>query len=186
MMSDFLLENNKLERNIDMILWLIGISGAGKTTLGQKLENYFNKIGRKCCLLDGDEVRDLFDRDLGYTEADRETNIKRIILGAYLLDKNDIIGIICNIGSVEHLRQLARKKIAGYNEIYLKKDLNISLKNDVKGMYRKNVGKTQIVGIDIVFEEPKTPDLILNVDNESEEESYQKILNYVKEKYGDL
>ncbi|EOS69960.1 hypothetical protein C818_02123 [Lachnospiraceae bacterium MD308] len=168
-----------------MIFWLIGISGAGKTTLGRKLEEHFNKIEKKCCLLDGDEIRDLFERDLGYTDTDREINIKRIILGAYLLDKNDIIGIICNIGPFEHLRQLARKKIVGYNEIYLKKNLNVSIKNDVKGMYRNNIGKTHIVGLDSSFDEPISPDLILEVDYETEMESYQRILSYIKDKYGE-
>lgn len=168
-----------------MIIWLIGISGAGKTTIGRKLETHFNEIGKKCYLLDGDEVRDLFDRDLGYSDADREANIKRIILGAYLLDRNDIIGIICNIGPLEHLRQLARKKIAGYNEIYLKKDLHISMKNDVKGVYQENMGKTQIVGIDATFDEPQTPDLVLEVDKMTVEESYKAVLGYIITKYGD-
>ena len=168
-----------------MILWLIGISGAGKTTIGKRLEKHFNYIGKKCYLLDGDEVRDLFDRDLGYSDADREANIKRIILGAYLLDRNDIIGIICNIGPLEHLRQLARKKIAGYNEIYLKKDLQISMKNDVKGVYADNMGKTQIVGIDATFDEPRMPDLVLEVDKMSEDETYQAVLDYVVNKYGE-
>ena len=167
-----------------MIIWLIGISGAGKTTIGRKLERHFKEIGKKCYLLDGDEVRDLFDRDLGYSDADREANIKRIILGAYLLDRNDIIGIICNIGPLEKLRQLARKKIAGYNEIYLKKDLQISMKNDVKGVYQQNMGKTQLVGIDATFDEPQTPDLVLEVDKMSEEETYMAVLNYIVEKYG--
>lgn len=168
-----------------MVIWLIGISGAGKTTIGRKLETYFKKIKKKCYLLDGDEVRDLFDRDLGYSDADREANIKRITLGAYLLDRNDIIGIICNIGPLEHLRQLARKKIAGYNEIYLKKDLQISMKNDVKGVYQENLGKTQIVGIDATFDEPQTPDLVLEVDKMTVEESYQAVLDYIIAKYGD-
>lgn len=168
-----------------MIIWLIGISGAGKTTIGKMLERHFNEIGKKCYLLDGDEVRDLFDRDLGYSDADREANIKRIILGAYLLDRNDILGIICNIGPLEHLRQLARKKIAGYNEIYLKKDLNISMKNDVKGVYADNVGKTQIVGIDATFDEPETPDLVLEVDKMTVDESFEAVMDYIADKYGE-
>lgn len=167
-----------------MIIWLIGISGAGKTTIGRRLERHFKEIGKKCYLLDGDEVRDLFDRDLGYSDADREANIKRIILGAYLLDRNDIIGIICNIGPLEKLRQLARKKIAGYNEIYLKKDIQTSMKNDVKGVYKQNMGKTQLVGIDATFDEPQTPDLKLDVDKMSEEETYMAVLGYIVEKYG--
>lgn len=166
-----------------MIIWLIGISGAGKTTIGRKLEIYFKESGKKCYLLDGDEVRDLFDRDLGYSDADREANIKRIILGAYLLDKNDIIGIICNIGPLEHLRQLARKKIAGYNEIYLKKDIKISMENDVKGIYKDNLGKTEIVGINATFDEPQTPDLVLEVDTMTVEESCQAVIDYITDKY---
>lgn len=166
-----------------MIIWLMGISGAGKTTIGKKLEENYKKQGKKCYLLDGDEVRDLFDRDLGYTNKDREANVKRIILGAYLLDKNDIIGIICNISPLEHLRQLARKKIAGYNEIYLKKDLQTSIKNDVKGMYRENMGKTEIVGVEAAFDEPETPDLVLEVDKMTIEETYDAVRNYIAKKY---
>ncbi len=168
-----------------VIIWLIGISGAGKTTIGRKLEEHYNQIGVKNYLLDGDEVRDFFDRDLGYSDADREMNIKRILLGAYLLDKNDILGIICNISPLEKLRALARNKIHGYNEIYLKKDLSISMKNDVKGVYRENAGKTQIVGIDATFDEPMHPDLVLEVDKMTVEESYQAVLNYIAAKYGD-
>lgn len=167
-----------------MVLWLMGISGAGKTTIGRKLERYFGEKGVKNYLLDGDEVRDLFDRDLGYSDADREANVKRIILGAYLLDRNGIVGIICNISPLEHLRALARKKIAGYNEIYLKKDLCASMENDVKGIYRENTGKTQLVGIDATFDEPRHPDLVLEVDKMTEEETCQAVLDYVRQKYG--
>ncbi len=167
-----------------MVIWLIGISGAGKTTIGRRLEKHFNEIGKKCCLLDGDEVRDLFDRDLGYSDEDREANIKRIILGAYLLDRNGIIGIICCISPLEHLRQLARAKIAGYNEIYLKKDIQTSMKSDVKGMYRENMGKTQIAGIDAAFDEPVSSDLILETDRLTEDETYSAVMDYIVKKYG--
>lgn len=168
-----------------MVIWLMGISGAGKTTIGKMLEKHFRAREKKCYLLDGDEVRDLFDHDLGYSNADREANIKRIILGAYLLDKNEIIGIICNISPFEHLRQLARKKIRGYNEIYLKKSLQISIENDVKGMYRDNLGKTEIVGVDTSFEEPQSPDLVLEVDKMTIKETYHAALDYLMDKYKD-
>jgi len=168
-----------------VIIWLIGISGAGKTTIGRKLQAYFNDRKIKNYLLDGDEVRDLFDRDLGYSDAAREANIKRIILGAYLLDRNDIVGIVCNISPLEHLRVLARKKIMGYNEIYLKKDLSISIKNDVKGIYRENAGKTQIAGMYLTFDEPDHQNLILEVDQMTEEETYEAVVHYITAKYGE-
>lgn len=167
-----------------MILWLIGISGAGKTTIGRKLETYFQKRNRKCCLVDGDEIRELFDCDLGYSDSDREANIKRIILGSYLLDKNDIIGIICNISPFERLRKLAREKIKGYNEIYLKRDIQNSIQNDVKGMYRENTGKTTIIGLDTIFDEPDHPDIVLDTDKLTEDETFQRIVDFVEEKYG--
>lgn len=168
-----------------MIIWLIGISGAGKTTLGRMLEKYYNKKGKKTYLLDGDEVRDLFDNDLGYSNEDREANIKRIILGAYLLDRNDITGIICNISPFEKLRRLARSKIKGYNEIYLKKDIGISMKNDVKGVYKDNSGRTELIGIDIGFDEPENSDMIIEVDKMTEEESFKLIIDYINNKYGE-
>ncbi len=168
-----------------MIIWLIGISGAGKTTLGRKLDSFYRSKGYKTYLLDGDEVRSLFENDLGYTDADREANIKRIILGAYLLDRNDIIGIICNISPFQHLRDLARRKIEGYNEIFLDKDINISMKNDVKGVYKENLGKTDIVGMGQRFDEPLSCDLRIEVDSMTEDESFVMIKNYIAEKYGE-
>ena len=167
-----------------MIIWLIGISGAGKTTLGRMLEKYYKDKGYKTYLLDGDEVRDLFENDLGYTDEDREANIKRIILGAYLLDRNDIVGIICNISPFQHLRDLARKKIEGYNEIWLDKDIRISMKNDVKGVYKNNIGKTDIVGMGQRFDEPVSCDLRIKVDEMSEEDSFRLIKEYIIDKYG--
>lgn len=168
-----------------MVIWLIGISGAGKTTLGRKLETFYNNKGLKTYLLDGDEVRSLFENDLGYTDAEREANIKRIILGAYLLDRNDIIGIICNISPFQHLRELARRKIKGYNEIYLDKDIQISMKNDVKGVYREHMGKTDIVGLGQRFDKPVSCNLRVPVDSMTEEEAFEMIKEYIAEKYGE-
>lgn len=168
-----------------MILWMIGISGAGKTTIGKMLQEYMNRLGKKNYLLDGDEVRALFDNDLGYSDAEREANIKRIIMGAYLLDRNDIVGIVCNISPFEKLRVLARKKIKGYNEIWLKKDIQKSIDNDIKKVYAEHMGRTEIIGIDIGFDEPQNSDLVLEVDSMTESETFEAIRKYIVDKYGE-
>ena len=163
-----------------MVIWLIGISGAGKSTIGVRLRDYINQKNIPNYLLDGDEVRAVFDGDLGYSREDREANIKRIILAAYALDRCGIVTIVCNISPFEHLRELARRKISGYNEIYLKKDLAISRENDIKGVYAGNQGKTDLIGMDIAFDEPLHPDLVIEVDNESVDESCQKVIKYIE------
>ena len=166
-----------------MIVWLIGISGAGKTTLGGRLEEYLKSRNKKCYLIDGDVIRKFFDNDLGYTYEERVQNIKRIILAGYILEQNGIIAIICNISPFEKLREFARRKFDSYNEIYLRKSIEDSRKSDVKGLYRNNLGKTNLVGIDIPFEEPQNSDLVIDVDKLEISESIDKIISFLKEKY---
>ena len=166
-----------------MVIWLIGISGSGKTTLGLGLKKYFDATGKKCCVIDGDLVRRFYDNDLGYSREARVANIKRIMLAAYVLGQNDIATIVCNISPFEELREFARRKIGDYNEIYLKKSVKAGRTQDVKKMYKNNVGKTDIVGIDLKFDEPRNSDLTINVDEESVEESLGKIIDYIENKY---
>ena len=166
-----------------MVIWLIGISGSGKTTLGLGLKKYFDAIGKKCYVIDGDLVRRFYDNDLGYSKEERVANIKRIMLAAYVLGQNDIATIVCNISPFEELREFARRKISDYNEIYLKKSVKAGRAQDVKKMYKNNVGKTDIVGIDLKFDEPRNSDLTINVDEESVEDSLGKIIDYIENKY---
>ena len=165
-----------------MLIWLIGISGAGKTTLGLRLKEYYRKKERFAYMIDGDEVRAVFDEDLGFSRADRTANIKRIILAAYVLDRCGIDAIVCNISPFQELRDLARIKIAGYTEIYLKKTLAESINKDVKGVYAANKGKTDLIGLDIQFDEPQAPDLIIEVEQESVEQSLEKIIRFIEDK----
>ena len=163
-----------------MVIWLMGISGAGKTTIGQRLESYFKERGTPYYLLDSDELRDLFDRDLGYGYEDRVANLKRVITAAYVLERCGITVIVCNVGHLEHIRRLARGKLANYHEIFLKKDINAAIRDDVKGVYKKNIGKTSVVGIDVEFEKPENPSLVLDTDILSEDETFEKIKSYLK------
>lgn len=162
-----------------MVIWLMGISGAGKTTLGVKVHDYFKNKNIKSFILDGDVVRNFYDNDLGFSKEDRIANIKRIMLSAHVLEKNKIIPIVCNISPFEELRNIARKKFDSYHEIYLKKNLETAKKNDVKNVYENNIDKTEIIGIDLAFDKPLNSNLTINVDFETPDESFKKILNYI-------
>jgi adenylylsulfate kinase-like enzyme len=163
-----------------MVIWLLGISGSGKSTLGNKLKVYFDESNVRSFILDGDTVRDFFDDDLGYTADERRQNIKRILLSAFVLEKNGVTPIICNISPFESLRQFAREKLDDYVQIYLEKSLVEAQKIDVKNIYKDNVNVTPIVGLDVEFEPPKKNELVLNVESETVEVSAGKIIAYLK------
>ena len=163
-----------------MVIWLLGISGSGKSTLGNKLKVYFDESNVRSFILDGDTVRDFFDGDLGYTPDERRQNIKRILLSAFVLEKNGVIPIICNISPFESLRQFAREKLDDYVQIYLEKSLVEAQKIDVKNIYKDNVNVTPIVGLDVEFEPPKKNELVLNVESETADVSAGKIIAYLK------
>ena len=162
-----------------MVIWLLGISGSGKSTLGAKLKAYYDENNIQSFILDGDTVRDFFDGDLGYTPDERMHNIKRILLSASVLEQNGIIPIICNISPFESLRQFAREKLGDYVQIYLQKSLMDAQKDDVKNIYKENLNVTPIVGLDVEFESPETNELVLNVESESVDDSFDKIITYL-------
>src|SRR3989338_2105910 len=166
-----------------MVIWFIGISGAGKTTLGKRLKQHFDAARKKSFLIDGNAARAFFDNDLGYSKEDRIANVKRITFAAHVLSQSDIAAIVCCISPFESLRELARKQIKGYNEIYLQRSMELSQKDDVQQMYQNNLGKTEIVGIDLEFEAPKQSDLVIHTDEETEDESLGKVLAYLRKKY---
>jgi adenylylsulfate kinase len=158
----------------------MGVSGAGKTTIGRGVAEYFKQSGEPYYFLDSDELRDLFDRDLGYTREDRIANIKRVMAAAYVLERSGINVIVCNVSYLESMRQLARRKLPGYREIYLKRDIGSAVKNDTKGMYKNNLGKTDIIGIDTPYEPPLSPDLVLDTDLLTEEETLARVIKYIQ------
>jgi len=141
-----------------MVIWLLGISGSGKTTLAKRLKHNFDKREIKSFIVDGDLIRDFFDRDLGYTKQDRVQNIKRVMITAHVLEMNGIVPIVANISPYEELREFAREKFDNYFEIYLRRDIkNITNKDFV-------YDSRDVVGVDMEFDEPKNPDLILDTD----------------------
>ena len=158
-----------------MVIWLLGISGSGKTTITQELKKHFDKDGIKSFIIDGDIVRDFYDNDLGYSKEDRVANIKRIMLSAYLLEQNGIIPIVANISPFEFLREFAREKFNNYFEVYLKRELK-EIKN--KDFVYKD--STNVVGVEMVFDKPTKPSLTLDTGVLSLDECISKILKEIK------
>lgn len=162
-------------------LWFTGLSGAGKTTLGKLLLNKIHKY-EKILILDGDEVRKGLNSDLGYSMQDRIENIRRVSYTAKILDDNGFIVIVTLISPTCKSRQLARE-ILGDNffEIFIKCNINICIERDVKGLYKKAIaGKIkEFTGISSIYEEPTNPDLIVDTEKLSVEESLNIILRFL-------
>jgi len=158
-----------------MVIWLLGISGSGKTTLAKELKRQFDKENKKSYIIDGDLIRDFFDRDLGYSKEERIANIKRVLISAKVLEDNGIIPIVANISPFQFLRDFARSKFKNYIEIYLKRDIkNITNKDFV-------YNDTNVVGVDMEFDEPTNPDLIIDTSKKNIDESLRDILKVINE-----
>lgn len=167
------------------VIWLTGISGAGKTTLGTKLTKFLvHKAKKQTQFLDGDIVREFFENDLGYTHAERVFNVERIAFTAHMLAQNDVNAVVANIAPYYEVRDFIRRKIPNYIQIYLKASVDKVSQRDVKGHYKKaSVGKNKnLIGIDDPYEIPRQPDLVIDTDRESVDESLQKIIALLKAK----
>ena len=151
-----------------MVIWLTGISGAGKSTIANGLLDLLKSHIPELINIDGDQVRDVFEEKLGYSEHERNTHIKRIQRLCLLLDKQEQIVITSALYSNENLLQWNRENFSEYYEIYLNASLDLVKKRDVKGLYKKyEEGKEKnIVGLDIPWKEPKNPDLEIDFSKE--------------------
>lgn len=143
-----------------MIMWIIGLSGAGKTTLGEMIRHRVRSEGKSIAHLDGDVVRELFGSDLGHTIKDRCENSKRLLRLSRYLDQNKI-NVVCSVVSLfpEH-RQEFRDSSTEYHEVYIRTKLETLKLRDSKGIYKAFYeGKIKdVAGLDIKFPEPQSCD----------------------------
>lgn len=162
-----------------MVVWIIGLSGTGKTTLAQEVVIEVRKTHKNVVLLDGDMVREVFDNDLGHTEKDRLKNAKRICkLGKYLDDQE--INVVCAILSLfPESRLWNRQMLDNYYEVFIDTPLHELVRRDSKGLYKRfQSGEARnVAGKDIEFIRPEYADLIIE-DPASKEEllSYAKLI----------
>ncbi|MES2731238.1 MAG: adenylyl-sulfate kinase [Bacteroidota bacterium] len=157
-----------------VVVWMVGLSGSGKSTLATALENDLHQRGFLTQLLDGDNLRSGINNNLGFTEADREENIRRSAEVAKLFLNCGVVTICSFISPTEAIRQTASQIIgeANFLEIFVECPVEECEKRDVKGLYAKaRRGEIKnFTGIDAPFESPKQPALVLPTHLKSLEE----------------
>ncbi|MFM9265529.1 adenylyl-sulfate kinase [Tychonema sp. BBK16] len=165
------------------ILWFTGLSGSGKTTISKALEPELKARGCKVEILDGDVVRTNLSKGLGFSKADRDTNILRIGFVANLLSRNGVVAITAAISPYQAIRDQVRALESNFVEVYVKAPLEVCEARDVKGMYAKaRRGEIKgFTGIDDPYEEPLNPEIICYTDEETVQESVTKILGKLEE-----
>ena len=163
-----------------VMLWFTGLSGSGKSTVAVALERELHRRGRLCRILDGDNIRTGINANLGFSEADRKENIRRIAEVSKLFVDTGIITIAAFISPTEEMRQMAAEIIGrnDFKEIYISTPLEECERRDVKGRYAKaRLGEIKnFTGISSPFEAPVAPALSLDTSRLTLQESVAALL----------
>ena len=165
------------------LLWLTGLSGAGKSTVALAVERELHRRGRLCRLLDGDNVRAGINKGLGFSSDDRRENIRRVAEVARLFVDTGIITLCSFVSPTRELREMARQIVgpADFKEIYVSTPLEVCEKRDVKGLYaRARRGEVkEFTGVSAPFEAPEHPALTLDTSRLTVDECVSQILNII-------
>ena len=179
-------DKEDLLKQHSVMIWFTGLSGSGKSTIAIALERELHKRGLLCRILDGDNIRSGINSNLGFTEADRVENIRRIAEVSKLFLDTGIITIAAFISPNNDIREMAANIIGRENflEVYVSTPLAECERRDVKGLYAKaRRGEIQnFTGISAPFEAPAHPALTLDTSVLSLEESVNKLLDLVLSK----
>ena len=170
-------------RERGVVLWFTGLSGSGKTTVAQIVEEKLLDAGVPVEILDGDVVRENLSKGLGFSKEDRDTNIRRIAFVAHLLQRNGSFVITAAISPYREVRDEARAMIKDFVEIYADAPLEVCEERDVKGLYAKaRAGEIKgFTGIDDPYEAPENAELVLKTGEQSPEESAQQVIDKLVE-----
>ena len=164
-------ERAEIKYQTPMCLWMTGLSGAGKSTLANALEQELNKKGKHTYILDGDNLRHGLNSDIGFSEADRNENVRRVAETAKLMVDAGLIVIVGLISPFKKERDWARSlfKPNQFKEIYISTSLQECEERDTKGLYQKaRRGEVKdFTGIDSPYEPPENPEVIIDTQDKS-------------------
>lgn len=145
-----------------LVVWFTGLSGSGKSTIAVEVEKMLNEQGKAAYLLDGDNIRHGINSDLGFTDEDRNENIRRISEVAALFCDAGIVTLVSFISPFHKMREFARERAGEGNfiEVYVSTDIETCMKRDPKGLYKKNI--SNFTGKDSTYEVPERPEIVLD------------------------
>jgi bifunctional enzyme CysN/CysC len=168
------------------VLWFTGLSGAGKSTIANLVEKKLHSLKRHTYLLDGDNVRHGLNKDLGFSEADRVENMRRIAEVAKLMVDAGLIVITSFISPFRNERHMARSLFADgeFIEVFVDTPMAVAEERDPKGLYGKaRRGEVKnFTGIDSPYEPPENPELRIDTTVESPEQSAERVVAYLRER----
>lgn len=164
-------------------LWFTGLSGSGKSTIAERVAFKLERRGLALELLDGDVVRTNLSKGLGFSREDRDANIKRVGFVCQLLSRHGIIAIASVISPYREARDYNRQKIRDFVEVYTRCPVEVCAERDLKGLYQKaKAGEIKgFTGVDDPYEPPLNPEVVCHTDQESVDESVEKVLQKLKE-----
>ncbi|MEO0896894.1 MAG: adenylyl-sulfate kinase [Bacteroidota bacterium] len=166
-----------------IVVWLTGLSGSGKSTIAQNLEKELHQLGYFSKLLDGDNIRVGLCNNLSFSVEDRKENIRRIAEAAKLFLDGGVVCLCSFVSPTIEIREMARQIIGeeDFKEVFVNAPLEVCEARDVKGLYAKaRAGEIKnFTGIDSPFEHPENPFLEIRTDQESLEDSTQRLLKLI-------
>lgn len=168
---------------MDKVIWFTGLSGSGKTTLATLLERELTEQNIKCVLLDGDVIRKGLNKDLGFSDADRKENIRRIAEVSKLMMDAGLTVITAFISPFQDDRSSVREIVGASNmiEVFVDCPLEVCERRDVKGLYKKaRAGEIpNFTGISSPYERPANPDLVILTNELSIEQSLDRLMKFI-------
>jgi adenylylsulfate kinase len=179
-------DRNRLNDHKSGLIWFTGLSASGKSTIAHNVEKELFKLSVRTYVLDGDNIRHGLNSDLGFDEADRKENIRRIVELSKLLVDAGVIVLAAFISPLETDREYIRKSFEddNYLQIYVKCSIEECLKRDPKGQYKR--ARAGIIknytGISSPYEEPEAPDLVIDTETMTLEDSVEAVIDLIRQK----
>jgi adenylyl-sulfate kinase len=164
--------------NLGLTIWLTGLSGAGKSTIAERVAAELRERGLPVEVLDGDEVRRNLSAGLGFSKEDRDTNIRRIGFVAELLTRNGVVVLVAAISPYREVRGEMRDRIGRFLEVYVECPISVLTERDVKGLYRRAIAGEidHFTGVSDPYEPPDDPDVWIDSSLETVDESVAKVM----------